>query len=109
MSTVSIMYTCALAVATPPHTTDALLTLRSLTIPVTVRFAPSTVLWVPTTCDGLTWPGTTWEVSRVGLEVGCRAGVDLGECVVGRREHGELAAVERVDEIHLRIQLSRNG
>ena len=47
--TVSTMYTVAFAVCTPPQITEALLTLRSLAGPVTVRSAPWTVLWGPAT------------------------------------------------------------
>ena len=53
ISTVSIMYTCALAVETPPHTSPASFTLRPLPSPVTVTSAPCTVLCVPTTFAGL--------------------------------------------------------
>jgi len=60
MSTVSIRYTVAFAVCTPPHITFAPLTSMSSPAPVTVRVAPSTVLWVPLTWSGLSRPGTTW-------------------------------------------------
>ena len=51
--TVSIMYTVAFAVGTPPHTTPALFTRRPLPWPVTVTFAPWRVFCVPSTRAGL--------------------------------------------------------
>ncbi len=60
ISTVSIRYTVALAVCTPPHATEASLTMSWPGCPVTVTSPPWTVLWVPTTCDGSACPGTTW-------------------------------------------------
>src|ERR1700722_12081459 len=59
INTVSIMYTCALAVGTPPHTRPALLTLSPLPLPVTFTDAPWTEGCEPSTCAGLSWPGTT--------------------------------------------------
>ena len=53
-------YTVALAVCTPPQTTDALLTLMLSPMPVTVTDWPCTVLWVPAMLFGLICPGTTW-------------------------------------------------
>ena len=60
MSTLSIKYTVALAVCTPPHTTAAPSTFKSSPLPVTVTSAPSTVLCVPAISSGLNCPGTTW-------------------------------------------------
>ena len=35
-------------------------TMRSSPEPVTSTVPPCTVVWVPTTSSGLSWPGTTW-------------------------------------------------
>ncbi len=60
MSTVSMRYTVALAVWTPPQMTFAPLTMMLSPEPVTVTSPPWTVLCVPSICDGESWPGTTW-------------------------------------------------
>ena len=52
----------ALAVCTPPHTSPASLTLRSLPWPVTFTSAPCSVLCMPSTLVGLSCPCTTWKV-----------------------------------------------
>ena len=45
------------------------------------------------------------EQIRVGLQLLDRGGIDLGERIVCGREDRELAAVERVDEVDLRVEL----
>src|ERR1700722_3409336 len=62
VSTVSIMYTVAFAVCTPPHTKPASLTLRPFPWPVTFTSAPCSVLRAPSTLLGLSCPCTTWKV-----------------------------------------------
>src|SRR6202453_376092 len=62
ISTVSIMYTVAFAVCTPPHTKPASLTLRSFPMPTTFTSAPCSVLCMPSTFAGLVCPCTTWKV-----------------------------------------------
>ncbi len=57
--TVSIMYTVAFAVGTPPQTTPELLALRLLPWPVTVTLAPCSVGWVPSIMAGLICPCST--------------------------------------------------
>ena len=55
----SIMYTVAFAVVTPPQTTPALPTRRLLPWPVTFTLPPCSVLCEPTTLAGLACPLTT--------------------------------------------------
>jgi hypothetical protein len=60
IKTLSIRYTAALAVGTPPQTTEALLTLRLSPAPVTVRVLPCAVRCTPSTASGLSCPGIRW-------------------------------------------------
>ena len=55
-------YTVAFAVCTPPQITAASLTMSSSPEPVTSTVPPCTVVCVPTTSSGESWPGTTWYV-----------------------------------------------
>ena len=79
---------------------------------MTDRSPPCRVLWVPSMSVGPYRRDISWERQQagqprsVGLQRGGCLGGQSGECVIHRREDGDLALVEGVDEVHGGIELA---
>ena len=115
ISTVSIMYTVAFAVCTPPQTTDALFTFRLLPEPVTVSGGTLQCVVCAADLGGAELAlhhvvgQDLVQQRRIGFEPVDGGRIELAEGLIRRSEYRVLPAVEGVHQVHLRVEFARQG